>query len=54
MVDAKAWRDIWTAGQGVTSLEKSESTKKLVETLREEYNAAIEEFLSKQTEKLNG
>ncbi|AXH99979.1 nitronate monooxygenase [Sporosarcina sp. PTS2304] len=53
MVDAKAWRDIWSAGQGVTTLDKREATKDIIETLTNEYHQAIEKIYTKQTEKVN-
>ena len=36
----KAWRDIWSAGQGVGQIEDVPSTAELVERLRREYEAA--------------
>jgi nitronate monooxygenase len=39
--EKKAWRDIWSAGQGVGSIDKVLSTKDLVEQLVNEYHAAI-------------
>lgn len=38
--DAKAWRDIWGAGQGVGAVKEIVSTRELVERLRAEYEAA--------------
>jgi nitronate monooxygenase len=37
LVNVKAWRDIWSAGQGVTAVKKEETTKEIVETLIKEY-----------------
>ena len=37
---AKAWRDIWGAGQGVGSIDRVASTREVVEDLRREYEAA--------------
>lgn len=37
LVDVKAWRDVWSAGQGVTTVKKRETTKEIIETLRKEY-----------------
>ena len=31
LVNVKAWRDIWSAGQGVTTVTKRETTKEIVE-----------------------
>ena len=42
LVNVKAWRDIWSAGQGVTTVKKRETTKEIVETLKSEYEEAIE------------
>lgn len=38
--DAKAWRDIWGAGQGVGSIEDIPPTRELVLRMEQEYNAA--------------
>lgn len=38
--DAKAWRDIWSAGQGVGSVTQVESVAALVARLKAEYAAA--------------
>ena len=37
---AKAWRDIWGAGQGVGSIDRVASTREVVEDLCREYEAA--------------
>lgn len=39
--DVKAWRDIWSAGQGVTTIKKRESTKEIIETLKVEYEQSV-------------
>ena len=36
----KAWRDIWSAGQGVGQIDDVPSTAELVDRLRREYDAA--------------
>ncbi|WP_368505318.1 NAD(P)H-dependent flavin oxidoreductase [Alkalihalophilus sp. As8PL] len=41
LVDAKAWRDIWSAGQGVTVIEKEETVSELVDGLKREYDEAL-------------
>ncbi|MEZ4809667.1 MAG: nitronate monooxygenase family protein [Allomuricauda sp.] len=41
--EAKAWKTIWSAGQGVTSIENVLPVAKLVQTLKAEFKAAIEE-----------
>lgn len=40
MVDVKAWRDIWSAGQGVTKISAIESVAEIVQGLVVEYKAA--------------
>jgi nitronate monooxygenase len=40
--DKKAWRDIWSAGQGVGSINEVLSTAALVSNLASEYHEAIE------------
>ncbi len=37
---AKAWRDIWGAGQGVGSIDRVSTTREVIEELRREYDAA--------------
>jgi nitronate monooxygenase len=39
--EKKAWRDIWSAGQGVGSIDKVFSTTQLVDKLVTEYHDAI-------------
>jgi len=39
-VDVKAWRDIWTAGQGIATIHDTPSVATLVTRLRAEYEAA--------------
>lgn len=46
--EAKAWKTIWSAGQGVTSIHNTLSTEDLVNTLKSEFKDAI----TKQTELL--
>jgi len=41
--EAKAWKTIWSAGQGVTSITDSPSVKDLVDKLKEEFVDAIED-----------
>ena len=40
--DAKAWKTIWSAGQGVTSISDSPTVKDLVEKLKKEFIESIE------------
>lgn len=46
MVDVKAWRDIWSAGQGVTTIKSVESTARIVERLVNEYEDAKKEVIT--------
>jgi len=46
--EAKAWKTIWSAGQGVTSIKDSPSSKDLIDSLKEEFTLSI----NKQTEML--
>ncbi len=39
--DAKAWRDIWGAGQGLGTLDRRQSVAELVAQLRREYDEAL-------------
>lgn len=39
--DKKAWRDIWSAGQGVGSIKQVQSTSELIDSLVTEYHQAI-------------
>jgi nitronate monooxygenase len=38
---AKAWKDIWSAGQGVGNIKKVSTVKEVIEELMAEYNKAI-------------
>jgi nitronate monooxygenase len=38
---SKAWKDIWSAGQGTTGIEKIESVKTAVDELKREYKATL-------------
>jgi nitronate monooxygenase len=40
--EAKAWKTIWSAGQGVTTIDDSVSVSELVNTLKSEFKIAIE------------
>ena len=42
--DAKAWKDIWGSGQGIGSIKDSPTVQALVDQLKEEYLAAVEDF----------
>ena len=39
--EAKAWKTIWSAGQGVTSIHDSPSVQNLVSRLKEEFSEAV-------------
>lgn len=41
--EAKAWKTIWSAGQGVTTINNVESVSQLVTNLKSEFKSAIEE-----------
>ncbi|MFD0862415.1 NAD(P)H-dependent flavin oxidoreductase [Sungkyunkwania multivorans] len=41
--EAKAWKTIWSAGQGVTSIKDVKSVADLIETLKDEFKVAIQE-----------
>ena len=41
--EAKAWKTIWSAGQGVTSIADVVSVQVLVDRMKAEFIAAIEE-----------
>lgn len=41
--EAKAWKTIWSAGQGVTTITDVQPTAQLVENLKKEFKGAIEE-----------
>lgn len=49
--NAKAWKDIWSAGQGVGAITEIDTAAGIIEELEKEYNEAIEK-LNSQTEKL--
>lgn len=41
--EAKAWKTIWSAGQGVTSIHDVQSTQSLIDNLKQEFRSAIAE-----------
>ena len=41
--EAKAWKTIWSAGQGVTTINNVESVSELVANLKSEFKSAIED-----------
>lgn len=40
--EAKAWKTIWSAGQGVTAIDNVKSTKELISQLKSEFKTALE------------
>lgn len=44
--EAKAWKTIWSAGQGVATVEDVLSVAELVENLKAEFKAAVEEQIA--------
>lgn len=46
----KAWRDIWSAGQGVGAVKEIVSVAELVTRLRNEYRAALDKLMSEQAQ----
>ncbi|BAO54083.1 NAD(P)H-dependent flavin oxidoreductase [Nonlabens marinus] len=40
--EAKAWKTIWSAGQGVATIDDCVSTKKLIDRLKSEFKSSIE------------
>ena len=40
--NAKAWRDIWSAGHGVGAIDKIESAADIISSLETEYQEALE------------
>ncbi|MDC3953419.1 NAD(P)H-dependent flavin oxidoreductase [Polyangium jinanense] len=46
---AKAWRDIWSAGQGVGSIADAPSVETLVRRMRAEYDAACGDLLTRSS-----
>jgi len=49
---AKAWKDIWGAGQGVSMIESILPTREVVKELQQEYNEALDAILAKQPKKV--
>jgi nitronate monooxygenase len=41
--EAQAWKTIWSAGQGVTSIDDVKSTEALIEQLKSEFKIALEQ-----------
>ena len=49
----RAWRDIWSAGQGVGDVERAESTASIVDRLARDYSLARKAGLERLTEELD-
>ncbi|GGK26930.1 2-nitropropane dioxygenase [Caldalkalibacillus thermarum] len=47
--EAKAWKDIWSAGQGVSTIKEVLSVAELVEKLKAEYHQALDSLCSKRS-----
>lgn len=41
LVDVKAWRDIWSAGHGIATVEKRESIREIIDQLTVEYEEGV-------------
>lgn len=41
LVDVKVWRDIWSAGHGVTNIKRRETTREIIDSIKKEYKRAI-------------
>ena len=41
MTDAKAWKDIWSAGQGVGNVKEKQTIVQIAQQLQQEYDAAV-------------
>ena len=50
---AKPWKDIWSAGQGVGSIDSIPTVKDLVRTLRSEFDLAQQKHAQKLTQLVN-
>lgn len=48
LVNVKASRDIWSAGHGITNIDKRESIHEILITLEVEYEKAKQQIISVQ------
>ncbi|WP_241747195.1 hypothetical protein [Lysinibacillus sphaericus] len=48
LVNIKAWRDIWSAGHGITNIDKRESVREILIILEAEYEKAKQQIISVQ------
>ena len=49
LVNVKAWRDIWSAGHGITNIVKRESVREILKTLEVEYEKAKQQIIAVQS-----
>ncbi|MRG85876.1 NAD(P)H-dependent flavin oxidoreductase [Salinibacillus xinjiangensis] len=49
LTDVKAWRDIWSAGQSVTAVDRKQSMREILDQLAREYEGGVSSLLSSQT-----
>lgn len=47
--ERKAWRDVWSAGQGVGQIDDVPSVAELVDRLKQEYDTAVAQFIGANT-----
>lgn len=45
LVNVKAWRDIWSAGHGVATVNKLQTTSEIIEQLKQEYEEGVAAFV---------
>ena len=45
LVNVKAWRDIWSAGHGVATINKLQTTREIIEQLIQEYEEGVAGFV---------
>jgi nitronate monooxygenase len=45
LVNVKAWRDIWSAGHGVATIKKLQTTREIIEQLILEYEEGVASFV---------
>lgn len=54
MTDAKAWRDVWSAGQGVNGVDSIQPVRALIDELKVEYKDALKGLgLVKEQQEIN-
>ncbi|WP_257985188.1 NAD(P)H-dependent flavin oxidoreductase [Bacillus sp. T33-2] len=51
--NAKAWRDIWSAGHGVGAVQRIESAEEIIKQLESEYREAVDR-VNQQAQRVNG